>query len=59
MPLKPGYSRKTISQNIRAEVKAGTPTQQAIAIGLSKARESAKAAGHPEKAPPPPKEKKS
>ena len=42
MPLKGGYSRKTIGKNIGSELKAGKKRKQAIAIGLSKARSSAK-----------------
>ena len=42
MPLREGYSKDTIGHNIGAEESAGKPREQAIAIGLSKARESLK-----------------
>lgn len=45
MPLKQGYSQKTISKNIAAEIRSGRPQRQAIAIALSTARKAAKRAG--------------
>ena len=51
MPLKKGYSRKSISSNIRAERAAGKPQKQAVAIALNTARSAANRAGKPGKAP--------
>ena len=53
MPLKKGYSPKTVSKNIKTEMAAGKPQKQAVAIALSTARTAAEKAGKPQKAPKP------
>lgn len=41
MPLKKGYSKKTIGRNIAAEIRSGRPVKQAVAIAYSVARKAA------------------
>jgi len=45
MPLKRGWSKDTISKNIRKLHHEGYPHEQAVAIGLSEARRSRSIAG--------------
>ena len=42
MPLKSGSSKDVIAENIRTEVHAGKPQNQAVAIAMSKAGKSRK-----------------
>jgi Flp pilus assembly protein TadB len=42
MPLKKSTSAKAFKENIKAEVKAGKPVNQAVAIAYSEKREAAK-----------------
>jgi hypothetical protein len=51
MPLKKGYSSSSIGKNIKMEEGYGRPKKQAVAIALNVAREAAKKAGKPSKAP--------
>ena len=42
MPLKKSTSDKAFRSNVRAEVKAGKPVKQSVAIAYSVKREAAK-----------------
>jgi hypothetical protein len=42
MPLKKSTSEKAFKQNIKAEVKAGKPVKQAVAIAYSVKKEAKK-----------------
>lgn len=43
MPLKKSTSKKAFSKNVRAEVKAGKPVKQAVAIAYAVKRKAAAA----------------
>lgn len=45
MPLKKGYSKKSVSANIRTEMAAGKPQRQAVAVALDVARRARKKKG--------------
>lgn len=40
MPLIKGKSKKSISENIKTEMKSGKPQRQAVAISLNTARKA-------------------
>lgn len=44
MPLKKGTSKKVREENIRTEIAEGKPIKQAVAIGYSEQRRSARGA---------------
>ncbi len=42
MPLKKSSSKKAFNENIKAEINAGKPEKQAVAIAYSEKREAKK-----------------
>ena len=40
MPLKKGYSKKTVASNIKTEIAHGKKPKQAVAIALSVAKKA-------------------
>lgn len=46
MPLERGKSKKAFEANVKAEVKAGKPIKQAVAIAYSEKRKETKPKGN-------------
>lgn len=42
MPLRKGYSKESFARNVKAEVAAGKPSKQAVAIAYNVAAEARK-----------------
>lgn len=42
MPLKKSTSKKAFKENVKAEIKAGKPVKQSVAIAYSEKREAEK-----------------
>jgi hypothetical protein len=49
MPLKKSTSQKAFKENIKAEVNAGKPVKQAVAIAYAEKREAAKMKANPKR----------
>jgi hypothetical protein len=58
IPLKQGYSRKSIGANLNRLKSEGKPKKQSVAIALETAGRAAKKAGKPSKGPKPKGKKK-